>query len=158
MCKLYFYPTHVQNIILLYSIYSRLTMTKSITKRRRMGPTKKGTRNLRRNKKGGKRGKKTVSRRTRRVPRMFRRRQSRRFRKMMRGGHDAAASGDASSIGSPSSFSLVPSTVTDLGRSIQFGVNGAYSAVNGDDGPINPLPYKDQLNNGQLPDDIILQA
>ena len=132
-------------------------MTKSITKRRRMGPTKKGTRNLRRNKKGGKRGKKTVSRRTRRVPRMFRRRQSRRFRKMMRGGHDAAAAA-ASSIGSPSSFSLVPSTVTDLGRSIQFGVNGAYSAVNGDDGPINPLPYKDQLNNGQLPDDIILQA
>ena len=135
-------------------------MAKSIAKRRPLGYSiKKRTRSLRRNKKGGKRGKKTVSRRTRRAPRIFRGRRSRRFRKMMRGGTGcAASSGDGTSIGSASSFSLVPSVLTDVGRSIQFGVNGAYSAVNGDDGPINPLPYKDQLNNGQLPEDIILQA
>ena len=133
-------------------------MTKSITKRRPLGySTKKGTRSLRRNKKGGKRGKKTVSRRTRKAPRS-KRRTYRRFRNMMRGGHYTGSTANATSIGSPNSFSLVPSTVTDLGRSIQFGVTGAYSAVNGDDGPINPLPYKDQLNNGQLPEDIILQA
>lgn len=137
-------------------------MANSITKRRLPSSAKKATtrnlRHIRKAGKRGKRGKRTMSRRTRRAPRIFRRRQyrvSRRNRKMMRGGHDPDA---ATVSNNGAAFSLVPSTISDIGRSIQYGVTGAYSAVNGEDGPVNPLPYKDQLNNGQLPEDVMLLA
>jgi hypothetical protein len=79
----------------------------------------------------------------------------------MKGGAGSCASSSGSSagdFGSQGGFSIIPSQLTDLGRSVQFGTLGAYNAVNGYDAPVNPLPFKDQLNNGNLPDDVMLRV
>ena len=85
-----------------------------------------------------------------------RRRHSSRYH--IKGGAECSSGSAASSSQNPAGFSLVPSTLTDIGRSIQYGTLGAYAATNGNDPPVNPLPYKDQLNGGDLPDDVMLRA
>jgi hypothetical protein len=69
----------------------------------------------------------------------------------MNGGTGSASSGTEN-------FSLIPPGVTAIGRSMQFGLGSAYNAINGYDVPVNPLPYKDQLDNGDLPYETVLQS
>lgn len=131
-------------------------MTKSRKYHAKAGSRK--TRNLRRHKKGKKVAKKTKrkSKSSKKSRRRHRRRHSSRYR--IKGGAECSSGTAASSTQNPAGFSLVPSTLTDIGRSIQYGTLGAYAATNGNDPPVNPLPYKDQLNGGDLPDDIMLRA
>jgi hypothetical protein len=133
-------------------------MAKSMAKSRKYHAKagSRKTRNLRRHKKGKKIAKKT-KRKHRSSKKSHRRRHRRSDRRLIKGGSSCAANAAAASS-NPAGFSLVPSTITDIGRSIQYGTTGAYAATTGNDHPINPLPYKDQLNNGELPDDIMLRA
>lgn len=133
-------------------------MAKSMT-RSIKGHARHRTRKMRnlRHHKGGKKLAKKTRRRTAssKMARIRRHRRSSRYH--IKGGSSCAANA-ASANSNPMNFSLIPSTITDIGRSIQFGATGAMSATAGNDPPINPLPYKDQLNNGDLPDDIMLRA
>ena len=116
------------------------------------------TRNLRRHKKGKKVSKKTKRRSKSAKKSHNRRRRTRSSRYHIRGGSDCSSASGSGSSSNPSGFSLVPSTLSDIGRSIQYGAQGAVAAAGGNDGPINPFPYKDQLNGGELPDDVMLRA
>lgn len=58
----------------------------------------------------------------------------------------------------PSGVGLVPQELVNMGRSVQHGVGSAYAAVNGADMPVDPLPFKDQLNDGRLPEDLLLRV
>lgn len=40
---------------------------------------------------------------------------------------------------------LIPQDLVNFGRTLTYGLGGAYNAVNGYPQPVNPLPYKDQL-------------
>jgi len=42
---------------------------------------------------------------------------------------------------------FLPQDLTNLGRDFSFNMKSAYNALNGYKAPVNPLPYKDQLNN-----------
>ena len=86
------------------------------------------------------------------------RRKTRRYRHMKGGTGSCPTAGDSASAGSPGGFSIIPQELTNLGRSVQFGLGGAYNAVNGYDAPVNPMPYKGQLNGGNLPDDVMLRV
>uniref|UniRef100_A0A6C0FDE0 Uncharacterized protein n=1 Tax=viral metagenome TaxID=1070528 RepID=A0A6C0FDE0_9ZZZZ len=87
------------------------------------------------------------------------RRGTRRYRHMKGGTGSCPSSGSSSGdFGSQGGFTIIPSQLTDLGRSVQYGTMGAYNAVNGYDAPVNPMPFKDQLNNGDLPDDVMLRV
>jgi hypothetical protein len=136
-------------------------MAKSMAKSRKHH-SKTGTRktrNLRHHKKS-KRGKK-VAKKTKRKSKLSKKSHRRRHRRSSRynikGGSSCAANAGAANH-NPSGFSLVPSAISDIGRSVQYGALGAYAATGGNDPPINPLPYQDQLNGGNLPDDIMLRA
>lgn len=135
-------------------------MAKSMAKSKKHNAKRstRKTRNLRRHKKNKKVVKKTKrkSKSSKNSRRRHRRKHSSRYH--IKGGAECSSGSAASSSQNPAGFSLVPSTITDIGRSIQYGTLGAYAATNGNDPPVNPLPYKDQLNNGNLPDDIMLRA
>lgn len=136
-------------------------MAKSMAKSRKhhaKSSTRK-TRNLRRHKKSkrGKKASKKTKRKSKSSKKSHRRRHRRSSRYHLKGGSSCAA--NAAAAGSnPAGFSLVPSTITDIGRSVQYGALGAYAATGGNDPPVNPLPYQDQLNGGNLPDDVMLRA
>lgn len=117
--------------------------------------SRKMRKSLRHHKRAKKTSRKYHSRKANKThKRVHRRRISRRRHRMMHGG-----TGCMPTVSSPSgNFSFIPSTFTDMGRSVQYGTMSAYAAANGDEGPVNPLPYKDQLNNGELPDDVMLLA
>jgi hypothetical protein len=111
------------------------------------------------NKRSRKSSKKT--RRSKRKQRSHHRRRGTRRYTHMKGGVGSCPSGASSSsgdYGSQGGFTIIPSQLTDLGRSVQYGTIGAYNAVNGYDAPVNPLPFKDQLNGGNLPDDVMLRV
>jgi hypothetical protein len=58
----------------------------------------------------------------------------------------------------PSGVGLVPKELVNMGRSVEHGVGSAYAAINGTEGPVDPLPFKDQLNDGRLPEDLLLRV
>lgn len=58
----------------------------------------------------------------------------------------------------PSGVGLVPQELVNMGRSVEHGVGSAYAAINGTEGPVDPLPFKDQLNDGRLPEDLLLRV
>lgn len=136
-------------------------MAKSMAKSRKhhaKSSTRK-TRNLRRHKKSkrGKKASKKTKRKSKSSKKSHRRRHRRSSRYQLKGGSSCAANAAAASS-NPAGFSLVPSTISDIGRSVQYGALGAYAATGGNDPPVNPLPYQDQLNGGNLPDDVMLRA
>lgn len=137
-------------------------MAKSMTKSRR---TKSSSRKMRKSVRHHKKARKSASRKSRKSKKSRRshkrsrgRRMSSRRHRRMRGGAGCATAAASNTAGPAGSFSIVPSTLTDMGRSMQYGTMGAYAAANGNEGPVNPLPYKDQLGNGELPDDVMLLA
>ena len=89
------------------------------------------------------------------VPWKKRRPATRYSSRMNRMNHMNGGTGSASS--GTENFSLIPPGVTAIGRSMQFGLGSAYNAINGYDVPVDPLPYKDQLDNGDLPYETVLQ-
>jgi len=40
---------------------------------------------------------------------------------------------------------LIPTDLTNIGRSLVYGVGSAYNGIRGYTAPVNPLPYKDQI-------------
>lgn len=42
---------------------------------------------------------------------------------------------------------LIPQDLVNFGRTFTYGLGSAYNAINGYQQPVNPLPYKDQLQN-----------
>lgn len=137
-------------------------MAKSMAKSRKhhaKSSTRK-TRNLRRHKKSkrGKKASKKTKRKSKSAKKSHRRRHRRSSRYHLKGGSSSCAANAAAAGSNPAGFSLVPSTISDIGRSVQYGALGAYAATGGNDPPVNPLPYQDQLNGGNLPDDVMLRA
>lgn len=59
---------------------------------------------------------------------------------------------------SPSYSGVVPQELVNMGRSIKFGAEGAHAAIMGNEAPVDPLPFNDQLNGGQIPDDVLLRT
>uniref|UniRef100_A0A6C0IW87 Uncharacterized protein n=1 Tax=viral metagenome TaxID=1070528 RepID=A0A6C0IW87_9ZZZZ len=45
---------------------------------------------------------------------------------------------------------LIPQDLVNLGREVGFNFKSAYNAINGYKAPINPLPYKDQLQSSTI--------
>ena len=142
-------------------------MSKAASRSKRRGPSKKrnqvkrksSRRNTKRHSRRSNKGSKKASQKRRtRSSRRPRRRRTRRYNHMKGGTGSCPTAGDSSSLGSPGGFSIIPQELTNLGRSVQFGLGGAYNAVNGYDAPVNPMPYKGQLNDGNLPDDVMLRV
>lgn len=75
----------------------------------------------------------------------------------MKGGEASCGSSGPGSFGNPAAV-LVPGVVTDAYRSTLYGMGSAYSAINGYDAPLDPMPYADQLGNAELPEDTLLRA
>jgi hypothetical protein len=46
---------------------------------------------------------------------------------------------------------------TEITRNVGYGMGSAWAALNGEEGPVNPLPFKGHLNDGRLPDDVALR-
>ena len=141
-------------------------MSKAASRSKRRGSSKKrnqmkrksSRRNTKRHSRRSHKGcKKAPQKRRSRSSRSSRRR-TRRYRHMKGGTGSCPTAGDSNSMGSPGGFTIIPQELTNLGRSVQFGLGGAYNAVNGYDAPVNPMPYKGQLNNGELPDDVMLRV
>lgn len=42
---------------------------------------------------------------------------------------------------------FIPQDLVNFGRTFNYGLGSAYNAINGYSQPVNPLPYKDQLNH-----------
>jgi hypothetical protein len=141
-------------------------MSKAASRSKRSGTSKKrnqvkrksSKRNTKRHSRRSHKGCKKAPQKRRSRSSRKTRRKTRRYRHMKGGTGSCPTAGDSNSMGSPGGFTIIPQELTNLGRSVQFGLGGAYNAVNGYDAPVNPMPYKGQLNGGNLPDDVMLRV
>jgi hypothetical protein len=57
---------------------------------------------------------------------------------------------------SKSGGGLIPQDLVNLGQDFTYNLKSAYNTLNGYNAPINPLPYKDQLNHSLNNNKLIL--